>query len=73
MALKDKGPIYILAPNITEILLRSAQILSEHVVVLDFLAVDNFDFTRKIGQKNIGRKTREIVGVLSKLNFWTKI
>ena len=37
MALKDKGPIYILAPNITEILLRSAQILSEHVVGLDFL------------------------------------
>ena len=28
MALKDKGPIYILAPKITEILLRSAQILS---------------------------------------------
>ena len=51
MALKDKGPIYILAPNITEILLRSAQILSEDVVVLDFLAVDNFDFMRKIVKK----------------------
>ena len=38
-------------------------------MVLDFLAVDNFDFTRKIVQKNLG----ENVGVLSKLNFWTKI
>ena len=32
----------------------------ENVVVLDFLAVDNFDFTRK----NFGWKTREIVGDL---------
>ena len=40
----------------------------ENVAVLDFLAVDNFDFTRKIGWK-----TRENVSVLSKLNFWTKI
>ena len=44
----------------------------ENVVVVDFLAVDNFDITRKIAKK-IGRKTRENVGVLSKLNFWTKI
>ena len=44
----------------------------ENVVVLDFLAVDNFDFTRKI-VKTIWVKTRENVGVLSKLNFWTKI
>ena len=44
----------------------------ENVVVLDFLAVDNFDFTRKIVKK-IWIKTRENVGVLSKLNFWTKI
>ena len=35
----------------------------ENVVDLDFLAVDNFDFTRKI----LDRKTRE--NVLSKLNF----
>ena len=41
----------------------------ENVVVLDFLAVDNFDFTRKIVKKNLGEK----LGVLSKLNFWTKI
>ena len=26
----------------------------ENVVVLDFLAVDNFDFTRKIVKKNMG-------------------
>ena len=45
----------------------------ENVVVLDFFAVDNFDFTRKIAKKNLGGKTRENVGVLSKLNFWTKI
>ena len=41
----------------------------ENVVVLDFLAVDNFDFTRKIVKKVLGEK----LGVLSKLNFWTKI
>ena len=40
----------------------------ENVLVLDFLAVDNFDFTRKIVKKKIGWKTR---GVLTKLNFWT--
>jgi len=39
---------------------------------LDFLAVDNFDFTRKIVKKILGEKTRENVGGLSKLNFWTK-
>ena len=41
---------------------------------LDFFAVDNFDFTRNIvKKKKLGEKTRENVGVLSKLNFWTKI
>ena len=53
----------------------------ENVVVLDFLAVDNFDFTRKIVKKKFGWKTRENASVLdfflakklSKLNFWTKI
>ena len=44
---------------------------SWNVVVLDFLAVDNFDFTRKIVKKFFGWKTRE--NVLSKLHFWTKI
>ena len=43
----------------------------ENVVVLDFLAVDNFDFTRKIVKK-IGCKTRENVGVLSKFEFLDK-
>ena len=38
----------------------------ENIVVLDFLAVDNFDYTRKITKKNLGEK-------LVKLNFWTKI
>ena len=45
----------------------------ENVVVLDFLAVDIFDFTRKIVKTIFGWKTREDFGVLSKLNFWTKI
>ena len=44
----------------------------EKVVVLDFLAVDNFDFTRKIVKNILGEKTRENVGVSSKLTFWTK-
>ena len=44
----------------------------ENAAVLDFLAVDNFDFTKKNVKFNFGRKTRENVGVLSKLNFWTK-
>ena len=33
----------------------------ENVVVLDFLAVDNFDYTRKNNKKKIWRKTRENV------------
>ena len=45
----------------------------ENVVVLDFLAVDNFDFTRKIVKKNLGEKVVKMVGFWSKLNFWTKI
>ena len=36
----------------------------ENVVVLDFLAVDNFDFTRKKLRFFLGWKTRENVGVL---------
>ena len=42
-------------------------------MVLDYLAVDNFDFTRKIVKKNLDEKNRENVMVLSKLNFCTKI
>ena len=38
-----------------------------------FYLLTTFDFTGKIVKKKSGWKTREIVGVLSKLNFWTKI
>ena len=41
----------------------------ENVVVLDFLAVDNFDFTRQIVKKIWGEKLVKCWG----LNFWTKI
>ena len=34
----------------------------ENVVVLDFLAVDNFDFTRKILKKNLGEKLVKMLG-----------
>ena len=44
----------------------------EIVVVLDFLAVDNFDFARKIVKKILGEKLVKM-WVLSKLNFSTKI
>ena len=37
----------------------------ENVVVLDFLAVDNFDFTRKIVKKILGEK------LVKMLWFWT--
>ena len=33
----------------------------ENAAVLDFLAVDNFDFTRKIVKKKFGWKSRENV------------
>ena len=36
----------------------------ENVVVLDFLAVDNFDFTRKIVKQNLGEKLVKMLG------FW---
>ena len=44
----------------------------ENVVVLDFLAIDNFDFTRKIVKKIWGEKLVKMLGFLSKFNFWTK-
>ena len=34
----------------------------ENVVVLDFLAVDNFDFTRKIVKKFLGEKHVKMLG-----------
>ena len=48
--------------------------IRENVVVLDFLAVDNFDFTKKIVEKKLGEKLVKMLGFLrflSKLNFWT--
>ena len=33
-------------------------------MVLVFLAVDNFDFTRKLSKKKLGKKTRENIGDL---------
>ena len=48
----------------------------ENVAVLDFLAVDNFDFTRKIVKKNLGEKLVKMLGfcqnwILDKnLPFW---
>ena len=59
-----------LARKIIELFLVKTR---ENAAVWDFLAVDNFDFTRKIVKKIWGGKTSENVGVLSKLNFWTKI
>ena len=44
----------------------------ENVVVLDFLAVDNFDFTRKSVKKIWVKNSWKCWG-LSKLDFWTKI
>ena len=41
-------------------------------MVLDFLAVYNFDFTRKIVKKNFGRKSRENVGVFVKIEVLDK-
>ena len=34
----------------------------ENVVVLDFLAGENFDFTRKIVKKNLGEKLVKMLG-----------
>ena len=34
----------------------------ENVVVLDFLAVDNFDFTRKLVKKNLDEKLVKMFG-----------
>ena len=38
-------------------------------MVLDFLTVDNFDFTRKIVKKKFWRKTRENLEFLTVDNF----
>ena len=46
--------------------------ICDNVVVLDFLADDNFDFTRKIVKKKFGWKTRENVGGFVKIEFLDK-
>ena len=40
-------------------------------MVLDFLAVDNFDFTRKIVKKNLGEKFVKMLGFV-KIEFLDK-
>ena len=41
-------------------------------MVLDFLAFDNFDFTRKIVKKNLVEKLVKMLGFLSEMNFLDK-
>ena len=53
--------LHFLSKNSTLISRENCRILGvktrENVVVLDFLAVDNFDFTRKIVKKNLGENS----------------
>ena len=44
----------------------------ENVVVLDFLAVDNFDFTRKIVKKILGEKLVKMLGFCQNWIFGQK-
>ena len=44
----------------------------ENVVVLDFLAVDNFDYTRKIVKKNLGEKLVKMLGFCQSWIFGQK-
>ena len=44
----------------------------ENVVVLDFLAVENFDFTRKIVKKNLGEKFLKMLGFCQNWIFGQK-
>ena len=37
--------------------------IRENTAVLDFLAVDNFDFTRKIANKSLGEKLVKMLGI----------
>ena len=45
----------------------------ENVAVLDFLAVDNFDFTRKIVKKILGEKLVKMLGFCQNWIFGQKI
>ena len=44
----------------------------ENVVVLNFVAVDNFDFTRKIVKKNLGEKLVKLLGFCQNYIFGQK-
>ena len=41
-------------------------------MVLDFLALDNFDFTRKIVKKNLGEKLVKMLGICQNRIFGQK-
>ena len=45
----------------------------ENATVLDFLAVDNFDFTTKIVKKNLGEKLVKKLGFCQNLIFGQKL
>jgi len=45
----------------------------EIAAVLDFLAVGNFDFTRKIVKNILGEKLVKMLGFCQNRIFWTKI
>ena len=51
----------------------------ENAAVLEFLAVDNFDFTRKIVKKNLSQKLVKMLGFCQnrifgqKLDFWYSV
>ena len=44
----------------------------ENIVVLDFLDVDSFDFTRKIVKKNLGEKLVKMLGFCQNWIFGQK-
>ena len=60
--------LHFLSKNITMIFPRKIVELfwvktRENAAVLDFLAVDNFDFTRKIVKKILGKKLSKMLGI----------
>ena len=58
--------LHFLSKNSTLISRESCQFFGwktrENVVVLDFLAVDNFDLTRKVVKKLLGEKLVKLLG-----------
>ena len=81
VALHTVRNLHFLSKNSTLISLENCQFFGggeklvkmTNVVVLDFLAVDNFDFTRKIAKKKLGEKLAKMLEFCQNLNFWTKI